>query len=242
MVAFYYKLKNMISIDTVYQRVLAILNKEQRGYITPQEFNLKANQAQLEIFEQYFYDLQQFKRMRDNNTEYSNMVSLVDEKISKFKTSGDLTYSNNVFVFPDNLHKLGTIIYNNIEVEKVSANEILYYNQSPLAAPTTSRPTFVQNIDNTDGDWGIKVYPTTINSGVSCSYVRRPNEVIWSYTEVDGVPLYNANNAIDFELHESDETNLVIKILSYSGVIVRQLEVTEVAEAKENKTVTQEKS
>ena len=28
-----------VNIDTVYQRVLAIANKEQRGYITPQEFN-----------------------------------------------------------------------------------------------------------------------------------------------------------------------------------------------------------
>ena len=29
-----------VSIDTVYQRVLTLANKEQRGYITPQEFNL----------------------------------------------------------------------------------------------------------------------------------------------------------------------------------------------------------
>ena len=43
-----------VSVDTVYQRVLAILNKEQRGYVTPQEFNLFANQAQMDIFEQYF--------------------------------------------------------------------------------------------------------------------------------------------------------------------------------------------
>ena len=33
----------MIRIDTVYQRVLALANKEQRGYITPLEFNLLAN-------------------------------------------------------------------------------------------------------------------------------------------------------------------------------------------------------
>ena len=39
-----------VSVDTVYQRVLAIANKEQRGYITPQEFNLFANQAQMDIF------------------------------------------------------------------------------------------------------------------------------------------------------------------------------------------------
>ena len=48
-----------VSIDTVYQRVLAFANKEQRGYITPQEFNIFAENAQLEIFEQYFYDLAQ---------------------------------------------------------------------------------------------------------------------------------------------------------------------------------------
>ena len=47
----------IISIDTVYQRVLALANKEQRGYITPQEFNLFANQAQQDMFEQYFYEL-----------------------------------------------------------------------------------------------------------------------------------------------------------------------------------------
>ena len=45
-----------VSIDNVYQRVLAISNKEQRGYITPQEFNLLAYKAQMDIFESYFHD------------------------------------------------------------------------------------------------------------------------------------------------------------------------------------------
>ena len=44
----------MISVDTVYQKVLSISNKEQRGYITPQEFNLFADKAQMEIFENCF--------------------------------------------------------------------------------------------------------------------------------------------------------------------------------------------
>ena len=58
----------MVSIDRVYQRVLVLSNKEQRGYITPQEFNILANQAQMDIFEQYFYDLNQFKRLNGNDT------------------------------------------------------------------------------------------------------------------------------------------------------------------------------
>jgi len=76
-----------VSVDTVYQRVLAIANKEQRGYITPQEFNLLANQAQMEIFEQYFYDINQFEKVRGNSTEYSDMVNLLEEKLSIFKAS-----------------------------------------------------------------------------------------------------------------------------------------------------------
>ena len=40
-----------VSVDTVYQRVLALANKEQRGYITPQEFNLFADQAQIFLIE-----------------------------------------------------------------------------------------------------------------------------------------------------------------------------------------------
>ena len=77
-----------VSVDTVYQRVLAIANKEQRGYITPQEFNLLANQAQLEIFEQYFYDINQFNRQHGNSTEFSDMLSILDEKISPFRVNG----------------------------------------------------------------------------------------------------------------------------------------------------------
>ena len=66
-----------VSIDTVYQRVLSIANKEQRGYITPQEFNLLANQAQMELFEQYFYDVNQFSRVPGNSNKYSDMLGIL---------------------------------------------------------------------------------------------------------------------------------------------------------------------
>ena len=61
-----------VSIDRVYQKVLAFANKEQRGYITPQEFNLFADQAQMEIFEQYFYDINQFGRLHVNYHQYAD--------------------------------------------------------------------------------------------------------------------------------------------------------------------------
>ena len=77
-----------ISVDTVYQRVLAILNKEQRGYLTPVEFNLLANQAQMSIFEQYFNDVSQFSRIPGNDREFSDPLENLQEKINFFQKEG----------------------------------------------------------------------------------------------------------------------------------------------------------
>ena len=84
----------MININSVYQKVLAITNKEQRGYITPQEFNLFANQAQMEIFEQYFYDLNQFNRIPGNDTPYADVDTMLEEKLQIFESFDERTTVN----------------------------------------------------------------------------------------------------------------------------------------------------
>ena len=232
-----------VSIDTVYQRVLAILNKENRGYISPQEFNLFANQAQLEIFEQYFFDLNQYNRLPKNDTEYSDLPKLINEKLSKFKKSASISYMTDHFHLPSDLHKLGTVIYNNTTpVEEIDKKNLLEYQLSKLTAPTINNPVYIQNIDNTSAHWGINVFPTSINANVSITYVRKPNNVNWSYQTVAGNALYNASGSTDFELHASEETNLVLKILLYAGVSIKDPNIAQLADAKETKKITQEKS
>jgi len=244
-VALYYNnKKNMaISIDTVYQRVQAILNKENRGYISPQEFNLFANQAQLEIFEQYFFDLNQYERLPKKDTEYSNLVKTINERISKFKTSATLTYTTSYFVLPTNLHKLGTVIYNSTTpVEEIDQKNLLEYTLSPLTSPSTTNPVYTQNIQTTSSVWSVVVYPSTITSLITATYIRKPNEVSWSSQTVVGNALYDATNSTNFELHDSEETSLVIKILLYAGLSIKSADIAQLADAKETKKITQEKS
>ena len=232
-----------ISIDTVYQRVQAILNKENRGYISPQEFNLFANQAQLEIFEQYFFDLNQYSRLPKNDTEYSNLVDTINERISKFKKSATLTYVTSYFTLPTDLHKLGTVIYNSTTpVEEIDQKNLLEYSLSPLTSPSTTNPVYMQNIQTTSSVWSITVFPSTITSLITATYVRKPNEIEWSSQVVSGNALYNASTSTNHELHDSEESNLVIKILLYAGISVKAADIAQVADAKETKKITQEKS
>ena len=74
-----------INVNTVYQTVLMILNKEQRGYMTPTEFNTVATQVQLEIFEKYFDDLNQQLRVPQADTDYADRQENIDEKLAIFK-------------------------------------------------------------------------------------------------------------------------------------------------------------
>ena len=232
-----------ISIDTVYQRVQAILNKENRGYISPQEFNLFANQAQLEIFEQYFFDLNQYERLPKKDTEYSNLVKTINERISKFKKSATLTYTTSYFTMPTDLHKLGTVIYNSTTpVEEIDQKNLLEYTLSPLTSPSTTNPVYIQNIQTTSSVWSIVVYPSTIQSLITATYIRKPADADWAYQTVVGNALYDSSNSTNFELHDSEETTLVIKILLYAGLSIREGDIVQVADGKETKKIQQEKS
>ena len=231
-----------VTIDTVYQRVLAIANKEQRGYITPQEFNLLANQAQLDIFEQYFYDLNQFSRLPGNETRYADMIDIIEEKISIFeKFRQDVSMSaGGVGTLPANTHKLGAVSYNTgsgyVEIEHIIQNELNKYINSPLTAPTTTRPIYIKTSET-----AIQVYPTTISSAVTCNYIAKPASVSWNYTTVLGEPLYNAANSTNFELHESEETELVLKILELAGVTIKSPDLYQLSDKEDIEDIQQEK-
>ena len=225
----------MINIDTVYQRVLALANKEQRGYITPLEFNLLANQAQLDIFEQYFYDINQFAVINDIGAEYSSALDTLEEKISIFETSTNIVNG----ILPVNLYRLGTVIFLNNEVEQIEQKKYLYIISSPLTTPTNERPIYTRNgnIITAYGNNG-----NIITQPLTCNYVRLPHLVEWGYNVVVDKALYNAGQSINFELHNADETRLVIKILELAGIIINKPGLISVAAQKEASKIQQEKS
>jgi len=230
----------MVSIDTVYQRVLALANKEQRGYITPQEFNLFANQAQMDIFEQYFYDINQFSRIPGNDTEYSDMLNYLEEKISLFEDQKVVNISAqnpfyNLSANINDLYKIGNIIHNGYICEKVNANHITKINSAALLKPTSYHPVYTLK------DNKVYLYPIDLEDPITVNYIREPVKVEWSGYNVGGAFQYNNDFSEDFELHPSEETKLVIKILGLAGITLKDSGLYQIAGAEDNKNIQQEK-
>ena len=216
-----------ISVDTVYKTVLLILNKEQRGYMTPDEFNKIATQVQLETFENYFESLNQQLRVPDNDSEYADRIKNIDEKIAIFKEYEARTYdTGGYFTLPDNLYRLGTVIYKDeIEAQLVQRNDLLYVNQSPLTKPTEQYPLYLYE-DN-------KLYlkPNDIQTNISVSYVKKPADVIWNFEIPSGQNYYQyiTSGSQDFELDVSEQPEIIIKVLLYAGVVVKDYNLVNLA-------------
>ena len=64
----------------------------------------------------------------------------------------------------------------------------------------------------------------------------------WKYQTIFGEALYDATYSVNFELHPSDETELVIKILELAGLLVKDLSVYQIANSEEQETIQQEKA
>jgi hypothetical protein len=180
----------MVNVDIVYKTVLYILNKEQRGYITPDEFNKLGIQVQREIFEQYFEELNQQLRIPQTDNEYANRIKNLEEKIDIFKTFNSAVYDSATtpntpyFTLPTDLHRLGTLIYNEKEIQGVNRNQYFLINKSPLIKPTSSNPLYI--LQGTGSPSAapshVYVYPSSIISGIDVYYVKTPANPSWGYT------------------------------------------------------------
>lgn len=239
-------------INTIRNTVLAIVSKDNRGYITPEEFNLFARQEQLNIFGQYMYNYSNAinkQNARLHNNGYSDVPELLHEIIDKFLIDDVLAYNgtSDKFYMPgDNPaqpeeskpYKVIRLTYNNsVEIEKVSPTKALNLLSSNMVAPTVAYPIYVLGEYGTGADiQGIQVYPTTIISNVTISYLRYPLDPKWTYVSLTGgEPLFNqsATDFQDFELPYTDAPRLITGICKLAGVSIQETDVIQLMQAQE---------
>ena len=174
-----------INVNTVYTTVLTILNTEQRGYLTPFEFNNIANQVQLQIFEKFFEDYNQYIRMPKTDVEFASRMDHIRDEFQIFEESDKaLAHSSNTYTQPKNLHRFGTVNYNkgfnSPEIAIVSARDYTEQILSPLTRPTSNFPIARYKQDK------ITVFPTVTNTytdnDVTFNYIRKPNIARWGYS------------------------------------------------------------
>ena len=208
----------------------------------------------MEIFEQYFYDLNQFIRLPGNNTGHSDMVTNLEEKISLFErydqvaevgTTGDVMISSFSRLYRLELVRIDYSSESRIRVaEEIQLNELSKYGESSLGKWTKSRPVYTRYSNSITA--AMKVYPNPgpsigSNDRVLISYIQKPLKPSWGYVVVSDKPLYNSATSIDFELHPSEESELVYRVLALAGIAVEKPQLMQAAMGLEGTKIQQEK-
>ena len=172
-----------ININTVYKTVLSIMNKEQRGYLTPDEFNKIAKQVQLNLVDKSFYDLNKalvYKSRGAVNQGVADTTNNVQEKIDALYKTGTSTFTSGSATLPTDIYKIISIVSNDRlrTYEEVKKHEITYMQSSPLTAPSSTFPVYYQETAGTS----ITTLPALADaSTVTVDYIKKPDDPRWGY-------------------------------------------------------------
>jgi hypothetical protein len=76
----------------------------------------------------------------------------------------------------------------------------------------------------------------------SVTYFKKPTTVNWTYVVINKKAMYNPNaSTVDFELHSSEESELVYKILKFAGVSMKREDIMKAGAGMEIAQIQQEK-
>jgi hypothetical protein len=246
------KYKMAISVDKVYKKVLSILNKESRGFLTPDEFSKIASIVQLDLLDKAFHDYNRAiarQNLGRGGVGYSNIPNKIKNRIDPFYATSSITLSSGVGSLPTttvdsytrssvyNIVRVTTQDNNSLnitEVDRVEKSKLSYLLSSPMTTPSTTFPIYYITGEN------INVNPNTLSS-VDIDYISVPSNPVWnSTTDENGALTYSSTGSVDFTLHSSSEVDLILGILRYAGVVIKDPSVIQAVSAEATQKIQQE--
>ena len=217
-----------ISVDTVYKKVLAILNKESRGFLTPDEFQRIGSQVQLDLLDKAFHDYNRAIAKESagrGGQGYANIPKKTQDRIDPFYATTSVTLTSGVGTLPT-FYNIINISTNSrlTAIERVEKAKLSFLLSSPLTTPSTIFPIYYITGET------LTVNPSSLTS-IDIDYISVPTDPIWAYTiDGNGALTYTTDTGstvtpttgyVNFGLHPSSEVDLILGILRYAGVIIK---------------------
>jgi hypothetical protein len=161
-----------------------------------------------------------------NGVARYDIVSNIDTE----ETTRVVSVTATALVLEDNIFTSTPSVYavydesSMVEAEKVTNSKISLLDSSNLTKPSTKFPAYT-----TEG-LNLVAYPRLISKygAVLAQYIRYPRDPKWTWVTLSGgEPSFDQSNSLyqDFELSIDDGVELIVKILKYAGLSIRESDV-----------------
>jgi hypothetical protein len=148
--------------------------------------------------------------------------------------------ANNIVItlYPQDFYKLGSLLYRDDRaVEPIQRYELAQLNLSPISKPSDYFPVYLYE------NRKIEIYPQTITT-VQATYVRKPADPSWNFSlslpvSASSYYVWDPTTSVNFELDITEQTNVIIQILLYAGIVIKdqvivQAAASEIAQEQQN--------
>lgn len=230
------------NVTNVYRAVSQLANKDQRGFVTIDEFNTFANQAQLLIYNNLFKEFEDYRRSSRQNINAAREKSrrkLLEEDLAVFIRKETITKQNGLFDKPDNLSRVismstgGGVLMGNMTRIPIG----LTYNEdmldrmlsSDIGRPTSAAPVAIVRDK-------IQVHPSSVNK-ISLNYYKIPESSNLTNGTVGSVAYSDDSAPKHFELPAHYEEELTMQIAKMVGLNIRDTDVVNYVMAEQQPKV-----
>jgi hypothetical protein len=228
----------MISVKRVYEVLKDLANKEQRGFISPSEFNTMAPIAQTAVYNRMWAEVLGAETIRLRGQDAQRGLSKandVREELAMYLKSDTMSRQSDLkYTYPDDYYKMVSAkTYGHVLMGVISSvpiellydpHRIDYMLQSTLSAPSIGKPVALV-ADK------LEVYPNSIKK-IDIRYYKTPEGMTtagtpttaqpeYGFSTVAGDEVFDAASSINFELPEDREQQLVVELAGMIGTALR---------------------
>lgn len=215
-------------IDHIYSTVQILLNKNTKGTLTPERFNELCRMAINDMFMNLTNEKRKYENRRSMRRGGTRKQE-VDKALSRYMERSVLndpptaplassTIPVNFAMFPDKyiFYSIDDDIDNLREIPEIPNDNFGAYTQG-IAAPSELYP------QHKIYDQAIHFKPA-LNHPIVIMYYRYPNVPNWTYTVVDGEPIFNPSDPsfVDADIYEQRSQELIDAILVLAGLSIKE--------------------
>jgi len=228
----------MISVKRVYEVLKDLANKEQRGFISPSEFNTMAPIAQTAVFNKMWSEVLASESIRlsgrDGQRDLSKTNDVREELSMYLRNATQERQADLKYTYPSDFYKMSSAkTYGSVLMGVVTSvpieimydpHRLDYMLRSTLSGPSIGKPV-VLVADK------LEVHPNSIKKidiryykipeGVTTAGASTSSQPQFGYTTVAGDEVFDAATSIDFELPQDREEQLVLEVASMIGTSLR---------------------
>jgi hypothetical protein len=202
-----------MNVNEVYQLILFIVNKNQNGYISPDEFNLIINQAQVSYMDYLAGQFQQYQAGRPVPTVQWGNNETTRQRVTPFIYNELLAVDSQGFAaYPTDFLITDTVWTSSMGKVKFVQQDYLANYLSSRITPVADNPIYLAERE------GFRVYPNDIGT-IKVNYIKKPTTIVFGYTlDGDGLPVYNPATSVDPQWQELDLLEIISRSLRMIGV------------------------